>query len=344
VGGEVLLCELYVASDDSVTCSIMHESTRAVEIDELPRQWPCGESACNSARLQCGHVFHPSALALHFLVTDMRCPVCRAGLSSLMDIESVPAQVRPAFAAKTQRVQAAAQLPIDITQLREDILHVLCNIEVMFSVLGNGQHRACARTRLVFEPQHLEAIEQQVLSSWDGAPQAQDLPGHNTLSSASSSEFDMHRSFQRLVRGIVARQHQHDAGRQVRFALLHPLVPVTIASLDISVTDAWSAFFNSPAETQLSDLSTAQPDPIPLYCAAIAGTAPVGFIKASFADASAAPRLTAQLNTLMLVNIAGYVREVLESIREAVELHTGFDAEIPPEITVQAINGVVFPS
>ena len=344
VSGDGILCELYAAADDSEACSIMHESTRAVEIDDLPCKWPADASACDTAQLPCGHVFHPAALALHFLVSDMRCPVCRAGLAELMHIESVPAEIRPAFVEKTQRVVAAAQRPADIAQLREDIMHVLCNIEVMFSVLGSGQHRASARTRLVFEAQQLHAIEQQVLHAWDSAQHVQQAHEMPHLSAASSSEFDMHRSFQRLVRGVVARQHQNDASRQVRFSLLHPLVPVTIESMDISVTEAWSCFFNTTPESQLGECGTAQPDPIPLYCAAIAGTAPVGFIKARFDDNAPAPRLTAQLNTLMLVNIAAYVREVLESIREAVELHTSFDAEVSPEITAQAINGVVFAS
>jgi hypothetical protein len=44
----------------------------------------------------------------------------------------------------------------------------------------------------------------------------------------------------------------------------------------------------------------------------------------------------------MLVNIAGYVREVLQSIREALEQHTSFDSALSLEFTTHAINGVVF--
>jgi hypothetical protein len=44
----------------------------------------------------------------------------------------------------------------------------------------------------------------------------------------------------------------------------------------------------------------------------------------------------------MLVNIAAYVRQVLESIRDAVETHTGFDAHTEVEITAQAVNGLQF--
>ncbi len=48
--------------------------------------------------------------------------------------------------------------------------------------------------------------------------------------------------------------------------------------------------------------------------------APMSIATASnFLDNLATPRLSLNVNTLMLVNIAGYVREVLQSIREALE-------------------------
>ena len=40
VTGEELRCELYTAADDSVDCGIMHEPTRAVEVEDLPSKWP----------------------------------------------------------------------------------------------------------------------------------------------------------------------------------------------------------------------------------------------------------------------------------------------------------------
>ncbi len=40
VTGEELRCELYAAADDSVDCGIMHEPTRAVEVEDLPSKWP----------------------------------------------------------------------------------------------------------------------------------------------------------------------------------------------------------------------------------------------------------------------------------------------------------------
>ena len=122
VAGEELVCDLYSAVDDLDVCGIMHEPTKTVEVEELPGTWPTGDCACDSARLGCGHVFSAPAIALHFLVSDMRCPMCRAGPTGPMHIESVPVRIRAAYAAKMQRVKREAQRPEDVAQLRADIL------------------------------------------------------------------------------------------------------------------------------------------------------------------------------------------------------------------------------
>jgi hypothetical protein len=334
VGGGELLCELFCANDDATTCNIMHEATRAVEIEDLPRVWPSdladavSGATCDSAQLACGHVFHPAALALHFLVSDMRCPVCRDGLVQPMDIECLPSAMRPAFARKIESVKNAAFDPQAREELRADILHVLSNLEVVFSVLGahgEVQPRMTTRTRVIYHQHHVEAIEQQVVQN-----------------TGLCSEFEFHRSFQRLLRSVVARQLEHNAAGRVRFSLTHPLVPVTIASQEFTIAAVWDSFFNVLPEHR-THVCPDPPEPVHLYCAAVAGADPVGSIKAQYHDAAAPPKLTAELNTLMLVNIAAYVRTVLESIREAVQHHTSFDS-YSVEVSTESINGVVFAS
>jgi hypothetical protein len=176
----------------------------------------------------------------------------------------------------------------------------------------------------------VDAIEQQVLRAQaGGAGGGAGTQGASTLASTltreSASTFGMHRSFQSLARAVVGRQVCHNAAGRVRFALVHPLVPVPISSRDMSVAEAWHEFFNAPAPAPGADSEPgppaepgaasepvgepggpsepselrapdAQPRPIPLFCAAVAGTHPVGFVHAHFADAAAAPELTAELN------------------------------------------------
>ena len=60
-------------------CGIMQDLTHLVDVPGLPQAWPRaddpGSGGANTAHLPCGHVFSPCALALHFLVQDMRCPI-----------------------------------------------------------------------------------------------------------------------------------------------------------------------------------------------------------------------------------------------------------------------------
>jgi len=331
--GEEIECEIFAAADDSVVCGILHEPTRIAEIEDLPREWPVSEApSCDSAQLQCGHVFHVSAIALHFLVGNMRCPVCRAGVADRMHIECVPLPIRLPYEEKVERMQIAENEPLRLEEIRDDVRNVLANLELVFSILGEGAGappRTTARTRIVWSPEHLEIIQQQVVTNIGEAV-----------------EFGLQRSFQRLVRSVVSRQLEHNSAGLVRFSLQHPLVPVNIVSKEISVADAWNGFFNTLDDACVAKnenlTARSQPDPILLYCAAVAGSDYVGVIKAAYDNISAAPQITTQINTLMLVNIASYVRQVIESIRDAVEQHTSFDAQSAFEFTNNAINGLVF--
>ncbi len=57
----------------------MHEATNTAEVPDLPCTWQLEpsqhkdvkEEAVNTVQLECGHIFHPVALAFHFLVSDM---------------------------------------------------------------------------------------------------------------------------------------------------------------------------------------------------------------------------------------------------------------------------------
>jgi hypothetical protein len=250
-----------------------------------------------------------------------------------MDLTSVPEHLRTAYAAKSQQMLSAALLP-DTDNLQEDIVDVLAHMEVIFSVLGDNSSlpdRAAVRTRVVFDE---ALVVQEIL-------QRMHLQAEHEFSPSDfCSEALVHRSFQRLVRSLVGRQHASNPSSRVRFALVHPLVPVTIASEDMPVAEAWDLFFNCTQDGLTHEQLGAHS--IPLYCAAVAGTSPVGVLKAEFLDNLATPRLSLNVNTLMLVNIAGYVREVLQSIREALEQHSSFDSAPTLEFTTHAINGVVF--
>ena len=78
----------------------MHELTHLVEIADLPKAWLREDdvegarnftqlnlhAGAKTVHLPCAHVFSPCTLAFHFLVQDMRCPICRVGCKTCMTL------------------------------------------------------------------------------------------------------------------------------------------------------------------------------------------------------------------------------------------------------------------
>jgi hypothetical protein len=326
-----ITCRLFNAVDDSHTCGIMHETTRAVEVTDLPCTWPlepskhnnAQEQAVNTVKLECGHVFHPVALAYHFLVTDMRCPVCRSGCTELMDIACVPGSVKPLFDAKiaTSR-QAQLQESMLTHPPQLPTIDVLSDIELEMRLLtGTG---STIRTRVVFNAQHVQEIQR--VATHNSLPNE-----HNLLTTG----LGVHRSFQRLIRCVVARQHSVNSGANIQFLLTHPLVPVVIASEAIPVSMAWSQLFN-PVEMQ------EQRGSVNLYCPGVGGTQTVACIHSQYNDHMHAPEITIDVNMHMLISISSYVTEVLDSISESLQQNTIFDSSHVIDISSNAINGIIW--
>lgn len=95
-------------ADHDAVCSITHDPIAAAETPGLPQRWRIGAHEYDSMRMQCGHTFHASTLMLHFLLNDMRCPVCRHGVPVTASIESVPASVAAVFEDKLSQMQEHA--------------------------------------------------------------------------------------------------------------------------------------------------------------------------------------------------------------------------------------------
>ena len=72
----------------SAFCNIMLEDSAQVMLTvPLPLHWEIDGSKYQTARIQnCGHSFHCSALVWHMVCNDMRCPVCRIGPGTALDI------------------------------------------------------------------------------------------------------------------------------------------------------------------------------------------------------------------------------------------------------------------
>jgi hypothetical protein len=156
-------------------CGIMQEPTHLVDLDELPRAWPreiAGAPAAvsdihdrpaaqgvgaNTAHLPCGHAFHACALALHFLVQDMRCPICRVGCKERMSIACVPAAIRVSYASKLDKVEQS-ELAVDPAEILDLLTQM--NLQVLVHFPRRLSH---ATRRLAAESMHAESLIQSRL-------------------------------------------------------------------------------------------------------------------------------------------------------------------------------------
>ena len=110
-----------------------------------------------------------------------------------------------------------------------------------------------------------------------------------------TTNFAVHRSFQRLVRSIVGRHFVLETDCEIRFALTHPLLPVTFISHQLSIQQAWGGFFEADS-----------PAVVPLFCSS-AGPEPVGFVRSVYCAASNTTSITVDMNMHIIINILSYV-------------------------------------
>ena len=205
VGGDVVGVRLS-RTHGHVDCSIFHVPTTEVELAGGAARW----GAYDAAELRCGHTFNVCALALHFLVNAMTCPVCRAGPHEVMCLQTVPDNVRQLFAAiQPEPEPEPEQLTgISFNFDRNDIaaevrLHVV-------RVNAPRVHDAGRPLRLVTP-----------LRASDAAGRVAHMQVHST-----------HRSFQRYFHSLV---ESAGAEASLLVAIHHPLLDVPLRSPLVNV-------------------------------------------------------------------------------------------------------------
>lgn len=317
-GAYETICNLFLTNDMLITCPIMQEPTCSALIEDLPGIWPLqNKNIANTVRLPCSHTFYVHALALHFLATDMRCPVCRTGSAVPMDILSVPLSIRHLYANKLSGLhQRTIENEVESIDPMH-IVNVLENLEVEMRVFegseGNpmrtwSSHISTARTRVVFQQQHVEDIQRSILTVASS--------NSTDIDVSMTTNFTVHRSFQRLIRCIVGRRHMYNKQGVVRFALTHPLLPLSFRSNELSIADAWNDHFSAGATAAGC---------VPLFCGSIGGTEPVAYLRSVYCSESNTTSITVDVNMHIIINISSYVSDVLDSIRESVRQHTSLD-------------------
>ena len=202
---ECLQCTLTVCEDDNaVDCNIFHCPTNEVEIEGLPASWPMYGAEYNTLTLPCGHTYHPSALALHFLISDMRCPVCRRGYDGSMHLCNIPKTLRPAFQRKCEGVASredSEESLIDLLQMISfDLSELERDFRLVVDISVNMQSRLLLQTPIAaFSPN----------------------------SHGSFVPFRTQQSFQRILNKHLTRFQDH-ADATITFSLQHPIMYLPI--------------------------------------------------------------------------------------------------------------------
>ena len=280
-----------------VECAIMQDRVDEVAIEGMPSSWPVPSNRANlcdvikCATLPCGHSFHPSAIALHFAASDMRCPVCREGCEKPLDVNSMPVLVGSKLAEKTEAVNRVHDLAPTV-----ESLHAIMSRLQLHMHIGSPHPRHAStvirqavNTRLVMNNDVLShAVEelQRVSSSTD--------------SELRMAEFNVHRSFQRIIRSVVERQL--DINSSVVFTLSHPFLPVYIGSVEMSVRDMYDSLFN--VFTMNGSDESCSRGSVALFCLEAAGTQAVARLQTLFEGSNALPTITMKINVSMIYNIA----------------------------------------
>jgi hypothetical protein len=167
-----------------------------------------------------------------------------------MDIACVPFCVRDSYVAKLSALQQRIVQEDVINMQPEHIANVLSELELEMRIFTTSAedatiliHKATAKTRIVFDAGHVTAIQGRSLP-----------PSNNDF---DQPEFDMttnfavHRSFQRLIRSMLGRQFLQQTPSSVRFALTHPLLPLGFKTNLLNVNEVWNLYFAQGASSDM---------------------------------------------------------------------------------------------
>ena len=233
-GGEVE-CVLALRGE----CGIFHGESAELELGGLPEAWVVGGAAYCAAALPCGHTFHVSALAMHFLLGDMRCPMCREGPPGAMSTSCLPDSVRALFEVRVREARERASSCEEDTS-SEDVENSSDGQaassspnESMLVIPSRRYDRVETHLRLEVELRDPACACVMVFSTPVNVPGIRNGPDvciRNTF-----YKLALQRSFQRHVFGKV---HRLSPMCLARFTLSHPGLQYAINTPDFRVLDS----------------------------------------------------------------------------------------------------------
>ena len=278
----------------NVTCAIMHEDMCDVQLDAFPMKWPDSNNEHDCATLPCGHSFHPCALALHFFMSDMRCPVCRAGSEDRLDVHTLPSPIADLLLQKeAAKLETSLQSNVEAPSM-QSVQAILSRLLFRVQLRGAGYTGRNPSSLHTIDTHIL--LDNEALSAAMHAMQA-DEQREDGLT-AHMVTFNLQRSFQRIIRRIIERNGQS----AVVFSLMHPFVPIMIAGENAPCSAVCNEMFNR--ETMTTSNGTLRSACIPLLCSAVAGSEPVAYLISEFDAEQTVPSIRLQINVQMIYNVA----------------------------------------
>lgn len=195
-----------------MVCGISHDKITEVDTDGLPAS--LFDSHVNNALvLPCTHIFHASLLSLHFLVNDMRCPVCRTGSTNKMSIICLPEHVQSDFTRKSR----------EITQ---NVTHMDLTQEVI-SVSTDRLEMGLQFSASIITPNSVCVIPSRMLAT--EAVNVNDSSSHEQI-------FNLHSSFYRLFCLNLEQTASENVNVEIIFHIAHVLFEEPIQSGNFSLS------------------------------------------------------------------------------------------------------------
>ena len=290
-----VLCE-FSTSQDAI-CNIMHEKTGTVDLTPLAKQWPTINGFANTLLLPCGHTYHPSSLALHFLSNDMRCPVCRAGNSSQMQISCMPFDMQEIFAERIlsineESVNATLRTFQQLVKLFELQLQMTPVSQYIFSNLTEYQIRpSVISTRLI--PEDIEHLNERVVQRLLNRVELQD----------EVMTFRVHHSFNRCIQAMHCSDNPHNRSMAARWCMQHQYLGNNICTVSMPLQSLLNRSYEQTDRER---------HPLHMYSPSMSGDACLASLQ-SF-DTGEVTKISLSVNLEFLITIATIFTQSFDTI------------------------------
>lgn len=204
-------------SREAALCHILHELAGSVRIEGVPSEWNIAQRPVTTARLPCGHTYGVSALAVHFLANDMRCPVCRAGHTVRMRLDSVPPDLQDCFACKTSRMREDSGDETDTDTEDSSVWEISVN-EIERDLRLTAEISSQDTTHVLTTTVH------------------RDREQTHPVPDTGMRRYDIQHSFTRKLGMYIARHHLR-ADTCLRVYVDHPLFHSVLSSMRVALSD-----------------------------------------------------------------------------------------------------------